>query len=142
MQALADKMGIETDWNCAISLRPLEEPNTPDPHRMKSSYADWDVKARMPHGTAAIREHIARVDNVPLLVSIFTDATSTTTREMLDIFKEHGETVLGFGTAYRCANGPLFKRANLALARDALPGGQVPRSLPIASQASQLWGDS
>jgi hypothetical protein len=44
VQAIAENMGIETDWNCAISLRPLDEPNTPDPHRMTSSYADWDVK--------------------------------------------------------------------------------------------------
>jgi hypothetical protein len=54
-------MGIETDWNCAISLRPLAEPNTPDPHRMTSEYADWDVKARLPHGIAAIREHTVNV---------------------------------------------------------------------------------
>lgn len=43
-QALAESMGIETDWNCAISLRPLEDSSQPDPHRMKSDYADWDVK--------------------------------------------------------------------------------------------------
>lgn len=43
-QALAESMGIETDWNCAISLRPLEDSSQPDPHRMKSNYADWDVK--------------------------------------------------------------------------------------------------
>lgn len=43
-QSLAESMGIETDWNCAISLRPLEDKTQPDPHRMKSSYADWDVK--------------------------------------------------------------------------------------------------
>lgn len=44
IQALAESMGIETDWNCAISLRPLEDSSQPDPHRMKSNYADWDVK--------------------------------------------------------------------------------------------------
>lgn len=39
-------MGIETDWNCAISLRPLEDSSQPDPHRMTSTYADWDVKVQ------------------------------------------------------------------------------------------------
>lgn len=39
-------MGIDTDWNCAISLRPLEDCTQPDPHRMTSDYADWDVKVR------------------------------------------------------------------------------------------------
>ena len=43
-------MGIETDWNCAISLRPLEDASRPDPHRMTSSYADWDVKVIMSAG--------------------------------------------------------------------------------------------
>lgn len=46
-QALAESMGIETDWNCAISLRPLEDSTQPDPHRMTSSYADWDVKVNV-----------------------------------------------------------------------------------------------
>lgn len=44
IQALAESMGIDTDWNCAISLRPLEDSTKPDPHRMTSDYADWDVK--------------------------------------------------------------------------------------------------
>ena len=48
---LAEKMGIETDWNCAISLRDSEGP---DPHRMTSNYSDWDVKARLPHGTLVL----------------------------------------------------------------------------------------
>lgn len=48
-QALAESMGIETDWNCAISLRPLEDSTQPDPHRMTSDYADWDVKVDMIH---------------------------------------------------------------------------------------------
>lgn len=50
LQALAESMGIDTDWNCAISLRPLEDSTKPDPHRMTSDYADWDVKVwRSPH---------------------------------------------------------------------------------------------
>ncbi len=62
-KSLAEKMGIETDWNCAISLRALDT-HVPDIFRMTSNYADWDVKARLPHGIKAIREHIEKVDNV------------------------------------------------------------------------------
>ena len=59
-KSLAEKLGIETDWNCAISLRTLEDTNAPDPHRMTSSYADWDVKARLPHGLVGVsRRHEA-----------------------------------------------------------------------------------
>jgi len=46
---LASQMGIDVAWNCAISLRALDE-GEEDPHRMKSTYADWDVNARLPHG--------------------------------------------------------------------------------------------
>ena len=71
---LASKLGLEMGWNCAISLRPLHGQEH-DEHRMISSYADWDVNAKLPHGVEEIRRHVADVDNVPLLVSLFTDST-------------------------------------------------------------------
>lgn len=40
---VAEKIGISFDWNCAISLRDLDEAQKHDPHRHISSYADWDV---------------------------------------------------------------------------------------------------
>ena len=60
-KALAEKIGLEIDWNCAISLRTLDDTSQPDPHRLITSYADWDVKARMPHGPQQIREHLVEV---------------------------------------------------------------------------------
>ena len=41
------------------------------------------------------------VDNVPLLVSLFTDSTPSTVKSMIDIFRENGEVVLSIGSAYR-----------------------------------------
>lgn len=98
---LAEKIGLQTDWNCAISLRALDAPGTLDPHRFISNYADWDVKARLPHGVEAIRTHLREVDNVPLLVSLFTDATPSTVEEMVGIFQEYGEVVMSIGSSYR-----------------------------------------
>jgi hypothetical protein len=43
--------------------------------RVISNYADWDVLARMPHGIQSIQKHLQTVDNVPLLVSLYTDST-------------------------------------------------------------------
>ncbi|RYH23225.1 hypothetical protein EON65_18110 [archaeon] len=40
---VAEKLGIQFDWNCAISLRNLDAQESHDPHRHISSYADWDV---------------------------------------------------------------------------------------------------
>ncbi|KAI9997937.1 hypothetical protein PInf_002195 [Phytophthora infestans] len=110
---LAEKMGIETDWNCAIS-------DGPDPHRMTSNYSDWDVKARLPHGVEAIKRHLAEVDNVPLLVSLYTDSTPDTISEMISIFQENHEVVMGVGSSLKESNAPLFSKADLAV---ALQGG-------------------
>lgn len=86
---LASQMGIDVAWNCAISLRPLES-GTEDEYRMVSNYADWDVNAKLPHGITDVRKHLEEVDNVPLLVSLFTDVTKKTTCEMVsDLFSPH-----------------------------------------------------
>jgi hypothetical protein len=50
---------------------------------MVSNYADWDVKAKLPHGVDDVRKHLEEVDNVPLLVSLFTDVTKETTKQMV-----------------------------------------------------------
>lgn len=135
---LAEKMGIETDWNCAISLRPLES-DGPDPHRMTSNYSDWDVKARLPHGVDAIKRHLEDVDNVPLLVSLYTDSTPETIRDMLAIFQDHHEVVMGVGASLNERNAALFAKADTATALqgdahtffdDALPRG---KELPVFS---------
>jgi hypothetical protein len=118
---VAEKIGITFDWNCAISLRNLDISQENDPHRHISNYADWDVKARMPHGIEAIREHIKTVDNVPLLVSLFTDATTETIQSMIDIFRENGETVLSIGSGYRCYNQAIYSSSNLSTSISLLP---------------------
>ncbi|RHY50408.1 hypothetical protein DYB38_010956 [Aphanomyces astaci] len=128
---LAEKMGIETDWNCAISLR---DSDGPDPHRMTSNYSDWDVKARLPHGTAAIRRHLELVDNVPLLVSLYTDSTPDTIKEMISIFQENGEVVLGVGTSVKESNVPLFGQADLSVALEGNPHTLFDTELPKGSQ--------
>ena len=93
-----------------------------DPHRYISQYADWDVHARMPHGVEDIKRHLKEVDNVPLLVSLYTDSTPTTTRQMLDIFKSYGEVVLAVGSSYRAQNYTSFRSADIAVAISQLPG--------------------
>lgn len=79
---LASQMGIDVAWNCAISLRPLET-GKEDKYRMTSNYADWDVNAKLPHGVEDVKKHLEEVDNVPLLVSLYTDVTKETTKEMV-----------------------------------------------------------
>jgi hypothetical protein len=136
-------MGIDVAWNCAISLRPLHEGEEADAHRMISSYADWDVNARLPHGVAQVRQHLVDVDNVPLLVHLFTDVTRQTTAEMvrletrsislvrlyfvyivfsqLGVFKEYHETVLVLGLSHVHGNTDTFSTADLAIGINNIP---------------------
>lgn len=81
---IASQMGIDIAWNAAISLRPLDD-GEEDKHRMISNYADWDVNAKLPHGIESVKHHLKEVDNVPLLVSLFTDVTKVTTMQMVSV---------------------------------------------------------
>ena len=65
-------MGLNTGWNTAISLRSSGEDSS-DRRRHQDA-------ARLPVGIDAIRKHLAEVDNVPLLVPLFTDCTSFSNR--------------------------------------------------------------
>jgi len=64
------------------------------------------ISARMPHGIANIKTHLQTVDNVPLLVSLFTDSTPHSVREMVQIFREYGEVVLTIGGKLRLSLTP------------------------------------
>jgi hypothetical protein len=114
---VAEKIGLQTDWNCAISLRGLEAEESADPHRF-----EWDIKARLPHGVEAIKEHLKVVDNVPLLVSLFTDSTPDTIRQMINIFRENGEVVMTVGSSFKELNQPLFSASDIGVPVATLPG--------------------
>lgn len=114
---IAEKIGLQTDWNCAISLRDMEGEESMDPNRY-----EWDVKARLPHGVEAIKHHIRAVDNVPLLVSLFTDSTPGTIRQMINIFKDNGEVVMSVGCSYRAQNQDIFSVSDVGVSVATLPG--------------------
>ena len=62
----------------------------------------------MPKGIENIRPHLETMDNVPLLVSLFTDTTPDTTREMIGIMQEYGEVVCVMGSSANYHNVPVF----------------------------------
>ncbi|RYH23226.1 hypothetical protein EON65_18115 [archaeon] len=75
----------------------------------------------MPHGIEAIKEHLINVDNVPLLVSLFTDATPETIKSMVEIFRENGEIVLTVGAGYRAYNQHIYNVSNLSTSVSYVP---------------------
>ena len=87
---------------------------------MTSSYADWDVNAKLPHGVEDVKRHLEEVDNVPLLVSLYTDVSKQTTAEMVDVFQDYNDTVLAVGLSHLPGNQMVFFRSDIAIGVDVL----------------------
>ncbi|PSN29814.1 hypothetical protein C0J52_24796, partial [Blattella germanica] len=77
-------------------------------------------RAKLPRGIDKIRPHLELIDNVPLLVSLFTDCTPSVTREMLHIMQEYGEVVCVIGSSANADNMPIFLQADASLAVEPL----------------------
>lgn len=77
-------------------------------------------KAKLPRGIKNIRPHLENVDNVPLLVSLFTDCSAEATCEMLQIMQNYGEIVVCIGSSASCANADTFLQADCSIAIEPL----------------------
>lgn len=81
---------------------------------------DMSNRAKLPRGIENIRPHLENVDNVPLLVSLFTDCSAEATREMLGIMQSYGEIVVCIGSSASNANAEIFLQANCSIAIEPL----------------------
>ncbi|XP_055684871.1 transmembrane protein 94 isoform X2 [Lutzomyia longipalpis] len=76
----------------------------------------WNAnKAKLPRGIENIRPHLEKVDNVPLLVSLFTDCSADATREMLGIMQSYGEIVVCLGSSANATNCEIFLQADCSI---------------------------
>ncbi|XP_074040691.1 transmembrane protein 94-like protein l(2)k05819 isoform X2 [Leptinotarsa decemlineata] len=71
--------------------------------------------AKLPRGIDKIRPHIEHIDNVPLLVSLFTDCNPDVTRQMLNIMQEYKEIVCIMGSSENCDNAGIFMTADASI---------------------------
>ncbi|UXI15207.1 hypothetical protein NH340_JMT01150 [Sarcoptes scabiei] len=76
---------------------------------------DMSNRAKLPKGIANIRPHLENVDNVPLLVSLFTDCTPEATKEMIKIMQEYEEVVCVIGSMANESNMPIFLQADASI---------------------------
>ena len=81
---------------------------------------DISNRAKLPKGIKNIRPHLKSVDNVPLLVSLFTDCIPETTREMIEIMQENGEVVCVIGSSANSNNMPIFLQADTSIGIEPL----------------------
>ncbi|XP_059893653.1 transmembrane protein 94 isoform X3 [Gadus macrocephalus] len=157
-KVFAEKMGLETGWNCHISLTPNGEGGAhsspgqgslhDDAHHDSRDEAegpllqeeeihsdlasfqptDSDVpsfledcnRAKLPRGIHQVRPHLKNIDNVPLLVPLFTDCTPDTMCDMMEIMQENREVTCCLGSAANFRNSRLFLQSNLSIALDPL----------------------
>ncbi|CAH0398033.1 unnamed protein product [Chilo suppressalis] len=81
---------------------------------------DMSNRAKLPRGIENIRPHIEQVDNVPLLVSLFTDCTPRSVHLMIQIMQDYGEVVCVMGSAANCLNTEIFMQADASIAVEPL----------------------
>lgn len=81
---------------------------------------DMSNRAKLPRGIENIRPHLENVDDVPLLVSLFTDCSAEATREMLQIMQQYGEIVVCLGSSASNANCEIFLQADCSIAIEPL----------------------
>ncbi|KAM9558007.1 transmembrane protein 94-like isoform 1-T1 [Salvelinus alpinus] len=148
-KVFAEKMGLETGWNCHISLTPNRDspcdgaPNSPGQYSVHDEHQDSrdeaeglllpeeetaDVpsfledcnRAKLPRGIHQVRPHLKNIDNVPLLVPLFTDCTPETMCEMIKIMQENREVTCCLGSSANFRNSCLFLQSDLSIALDPL----------------------
>ncbi|XP_044759855.1 transmembrane protein 94 isoform X2 [Coccinella septempunctata] len=107
--ALFSSINTSHDWQSMSCL-------TDSTDRTAPVNFDMSNRAKLPRGIDKIRPHIELIDNVPLLVSLFTDCTPSATREMLHIMQDYGEIVCIMGSVSNCENTGIFMQADANVA--------------------------
>ncbi|CAL7933066.1 unnamed protein product [Xylocopa violacea] len=100
---------------------------------------DLSNRAKLPRGIDKIRPHIELIDNVPLLVSLFTDCNTVVTREMLHIMQDYGEVVCVLGSSANAENMPIFMQADAGVAVEPLYP-QVCQRIPVLTPTTEDQG--
>lgn len=98
-----------------------------------SRYGVAESNARLPRGIDNIRRHIAEVDDVPLLVSLFSGCTPASTSDMIAIMQEHGKRVCCIGSSLNSFAAHAFAQCDMSISLDPL---QITRCLTLGPSAS------
>jgi len=157
IRGFTEKLGLEVGWNCHISLSAntgqngREEKDDTDHHSIDSNNSsislavnDFEAytRAKLPKGIELIRPHIKDVDNVPLLVPLFTDCTASSIAEMVLIMQENGDVVVCIGSSWNSDNIAIFSQANVSIAIEPVDSSSMNRSPTPNDMPTQLQAAS
>ncbi|KAJ8928345.1 hypothetical protein NQ314_019075 [Rhamnusium bicolor] len=98
------------DWQSLSNLTESTEQSAP---------INFDMSNRR-EKSINMRPHIEFIDNVPLLVSLFTDCTPSATRDMLRIMQDYMEIVCILGSSENCDNAGIFMQADASISVEPL----------------------
>ena len=104
-KATAKDLGIDTGWNSWISLEDNPE----------EKITNWDGNVVLPFGIDEIRNHIKKIDDIPLQVQIFCKTNQRRTKDMFKIYQENKEVVACIGNIMNSANLSSFMQANVSI---------------------------
>ena len=152
-KVFAEKLGLEAGWNCHISLAPPSEDEGIQRPSEEQQFASCStstssslnsvinafqsyIRAKLPKGIQQVRPHLLNVDNVPLLVPLFTDCTVEAIREMIEIMQENGEVVMCIGSSWGPNNLSIFAQADVSLS--IIPESTSLQSCPKANDDETL----
>uniref|UniRef100_A0A0R3RQK5 Transmembrane protein 94 n=1 Tax=Elaeophora elaphi TaxID=1147741 RepID=A0A0R3RQK5_9BILA len=91
-------------------------------------------KAKLPSGIRNIRPHLKNVDNVPLLVNLFTDCDHFSCQRMIEIMQDFGEVVLVVGSSLNYFNGSIFNQGNCSIAIEPQHPALCSRKIPESNE--------
>ncbi|EFO21753.2 hypothetical protein LOAG_06732 [Loa loa] len=87
-------------------------------------------KAKLPSGINNIRPHLENVDNVPLLVNLFTDCDHFSCQRMIEIMQDYGEVVLVVGSSLNYFNSNIFSQGNCSITIEPQHPALCSRKIP------------
>jgi magnesium-transporting ATPase (P-type) len=104
---IGDDLGLDIDWNSCISL---------SSNSAFSAFINSMGMRVLPSGIEEIAQHLAaKVDDVPLLVSMFSDSTPESILEMVKLYQLHGEVVAVVGGTLNSRNMAAYEAADVAV---------------------------
>ncbi|CAI4233031.1 unnamed protein product [Auanema sp. JU1783] len=123
--------------DCDMRISPSRQRS----HTTPDKVGPMPNKAQLPTGVSAVRPHLEDVDNVPLLVGLFTDCTPIVTSEMINIMQEYGETVLLIGSALNTSNIDAFGQSDISISVTPLIDFNCHLVRPVLSNGSRYACD-
>lgn len=140
-RSLGRRLGLDSDWNSCINL--LDEVVD---GRFKEcpaqNIAHCGAGRPLPVGISCIRNHLRSVDNLPLLVSLFSSSTVKETSQMLSIYWEYNEIPMFWGSSLSGSELLLRDSAALSIIVDPIPRMRISMlnepSLTTASSSFNL----